>query len=591
MKGYAGKILVADLTKGKTSLIDTDPDIAAKFLGGGGYACALLYGLMTSPPDPLSPDNPLLFMTGPLTGTLAPCTGRHVVCSRSPLTGFWGEANAGGHFGATLKFSGLDGVLVKGRAKKPIVLLIDDGSPSLIPGDHLWGMTTDAAQERLKRDLGKIQVACIGPAGENKVRFASIMNDERSAARCGLGAVMGSKLLKAIAVRGKKEVPLADPSGFRTLAQKASRTLGELMAPLRDSGTAVYVDIGMEFNDMPIKYFQGTSFDISTLNAKALGSILTGRTACHSCPIGCGRKVSIPEMGLENVAGPEYQTIAAFGTNVMNPDIKQVARMNRLCNQLGMDTISCGSTLALTMHLCETGVLDIDLQWGDTDRIADMIQAIAMRQGPGTTLAEGSKRLGDSLGVSEQVLHVKGMEVPNHDPRAFSGMATVYAVAARGATHLEGDMYSVDMGADVMELGINSGDRLENEGKGATAAKAQDYRAFFDLLVMCHFAILPLQTIADLIRMAMGNAMRISDMLMFGSRSVTMKRMFNLKCGLTPQDDSLPAQLLRPLPESATDDFVPDLQLQLRDYYAYRKWDRNTGRPTGAALKELGLAF
>lgn len=591
MKGYAGKILVADLTKGKTSSIDTDAGLAAKFLGGGGYACAMLYGLMTSPPDPLGPDNPLLFMTGPLTGTMAPCSGRHVVCARSPLTGFWGESNSGGHFGANLKFSGFDGILVKGRAKKPTILFIDGGSPSLISGEHLWGMTTDAAQERIKQDLGRVRVACIGPAGENKVLFASIMNDERSAARCGLGAVMGSKLLKAVAVRGKSEVPLADPTGFKALAQKSSQTLGELMAPLRDSGTAVYVDIGMEFNDMPIKYFQETSFDISTLNAKAMASILTGRIACHSCPIGCGRRISIREMSLENVAGPEYQTIAAFGTNVMNADIKQVARLNRLCNQLGMDTVSCGSTLALSMYLRETGVFDIDLDWGDTDKMVDMIQAIAMRQGQGNLLAEGSKRLGDSLGVRDQVIHVKGMEVPNHDPRAFSGMATIYAVAARGATHLEGDMYSVDMGADVRELGINSGDRLDNEGKGIIAARAQDYRAFFDSLVMCHFAILPLQTIVDLVRMATGNMMNISDILTFGARSVAMKRLFNLKCGLTPEDDRLPAQLLTPLPESATDDFAPDIQLQLKDYYAYRKWDRTTGRPSGEILKELGLVF
>ena len=589
MKGYVGKMLLADLTKGKTSSIDTDPNLAAKFLGGGGYACAMLYGLMTTPPDPLGPDNPLLFMTGPLTGTMAPCSGRHVVCARSPLTGFWGESNSGGHFGANLRFSGYDGILIKGRAKKPTILFIDDGSPTLVPGEHLWGMTTDTAQERIKKDLGRVQVACIGPAGENKVRFASIMNDERSAARCGLGAVMGSKLLKAIAVRGRNEVPLADPSGFKALAQKSSQTLGELMAPLRDSGTAVYVDIGMEFNDMPIKYFQETSFDISSLNAKAMASILTGRIACHSCPIGCGRKVSIPEMGLENIAGPEYQTIAAFGTNVMNTDIRQVARMNRLCNQLGMDTISCGSTLALSMYLRETGVLDIDLDWGDSDKMADMIYAIALRQGQGNLLAEGSKRLGDSLGASDQVLHVKGLEVPNHDPRAFSGMATIYAVAARGATHLEGDMYSVDMGADVRELGINSGDRLDNEGKGAIAARAQDYRAFFDSLVICHFAILPLQTIVDLVRMATGSTLTINDMLTLGARSVAIKRLFNLKCGLKPADDILPARLLKPLPDSATDDFVPDIQMQLKDYYAYRRWDRKTGRPSSEAFKELGL--
>jgi len=589
MKGYMGKILVADLTKAKTSIIGTDADTAAKFIGGGGYACRLLYGLMSPQPDPLGPDNTLLFLTGPLTGTLAPCTGRHVVAARSPLTGLWGESYAGGHFGANLKFSGFDGIMVRGRAKKPVVLFVDNGSASFLPADNLWGMRTDATQEKLKQQLGKVHVACIGPAGEKMVRFASIMNQERAAARCGLGAVMGSKMLKAIAVRGTNEVPLADPDGFRQLARKAFETLGEVMELLRKSGTGMYVDVGMSFNDMPIKYFQGAEFDVSMLDSKAQGSILTGRTACYSCPIACGRRVSVPSLGLKNVAGPEYQTIAAFGTNILNPDIKQVAWMNHLCNQYGMDTVSCGSTIALAMHLCEQGILDIGLEWGDTDKTAEMVHAIANRQGAGDLLAEGSFRLGQKLGVTEQVIHVKGLEVPNHDPRAFSGMATVYAVASRGATHLEGDMYSVDMGADVRELGINSGDRLENEGKGATAAKAQDYRAFFDTLIMCHFAIVPLQTIIDLVKMATGLQIGIGDMLTIGSRSVTMKRLFNLRCGLKRADDTLPQALLRPLPEGVTEDFVPDMELQLADYYRYRGWDPSTGRPTDGALKSLGL--
>ncbi len=589
MNGYMGKILVADLTKAKTSVISTDAEIAAKFIGGGGYACRLLYGLMSPPPDPLGPDNILLFLTGPLTGTLAPSTGRHVVAARSPLTGLWGESYAGGHFGANLKFSGFDGIMVRGRAKKPVVLFVDNGSASILPADSLWGMRTDATQESLKQQLGKVHVACIGPAGEKMVRFASIMNQERAAARCGLGAVMGSKMLKAIAVRGTNEVRLADPDGFQQLARKAFQTLGEVMELLKKSGTGMYVDVGMSFNDMPIKYFQGAEFDVSTLDSGAQGSILTGRTACHSCPIACGRRVTVPDLGLKNVAGPEYQTIAAFGTNIMNPDIKQVAWMNHLCNQYGMDTVSCGSTIALAMHLCEQGILDIGLEWGDTDKTAEMIHAIANRQGTGDLLAEGSLRLGQKLGVAEQVIHVKGLEVPNHDPRAFSGMATVYAVASRGATHLEGDMYSVDMGADVRELGINSGDRLENEGKGATAAKAQDYRAFFDALIMCHFAIVPLQTIVDLVKMATGLQMGIGDMLTIGSRSVTMKRLFNLRCGFKRADDTLPQALLRPLPEGVTEDFVPDMELQLADYYRYRGWDPATGRPTDGALKSLGL--
>ncbi|TFG33015.1 aldehyde ferredoxin oxidoreductase [Candidatus Thorarchaeota archaeon] len=590
MFGYCGKILVADLTKKETSILLTDEKITSKFLGGSGYASRLLYDMIDPKADPLGPNNTLLFMTGPLTGTLAPSTGRHVICGKSPITGLWGESHAGGHFGERMRASGFDGILIKGASNTPVTLQIEDGESELIPADDLWGMTTSDTQTTLKKNYGRRQVSCIGPAGENLVKFASIVNDERVAARCGLGAVMGSKKLKAITVNGSNDIPLASPDEFKELALSSSKILGEAMYMLRDQGTNMYLDIGMMFNDIPIKYFQEIEFDdIELINGKSLSELLTGRSACYSCPIACGRRVSVVEYDLENIAGPEYQTITAFGSNLLISDLKKIVLMNHLCNQYGMDTISCGSTIALATHLCDIGKADYGFNWDDPDMVIDTIHNIAQRNGMGNILAEGSLALGKKHNAEESVLHVRGLEIPNHDPRAFSGMTAVYTIASRGATHLEGDMYSIDMGADVRELGIVGGDRLENEGKGLTAAKAQDFRAFFDSAIMCHFAIVPPSTTITLLNMAIGVSLKVEDILTIGARAVTMKRLFNLRCGLRTEDEKLPLALLKPHPESVTDDFVPDVDMQLKDYYEYRKWDRNTGYPSEEALQLLDI--
>ncbi|MHA1137559.1 MAG: aldehyde ferredoxin oxidoreductase family protein [Candidatus Thorarchaeota archaeon] len=590
MLGYSGKILVVDLSKRETSMLPTDEEITSKFLGGSGYASRLLYDMLDPKADPLGPDNILLFMTGPLTGTLAPSTGRHVVCGKSPMTGLWGESHSGGHFGERIRASGFDGILIKDSSDTPVYLQINDESAEILPADDLWGMSTSETQATLKKNNRRMQVSCIGPAGENLVKFASIVNDERVAARCGLGAVMGSKKLKAITMNGSNDISLASPDEFKELALSASKILGEAMSMLTDQGTNMYVDLGMMFNDIPIKYFQEIEFDdIDLINGKSLSKILTGRSACYSCPIACGRKVSVAEYELENIAGPEFQTVAAFGSNLLISDLKKIVLMNRFCNEYGMDTISCGSTIAFATYLCDIGKADYGFKWNDPDTVIDTIHKIAKREGIGNILAEGSLALGKKHDAEESVMHVRGLEIPNHDPRAFSGMATVYTIASRGATHLEGDMYSVDMGADVRELGIVGGDRLENKGKGTTAAKAQDFRAFFDSVIMCHFAIVPPSKIISLLNLATGGFLSVEDILTIGARAVTMKRLFNLRCGLDPRDEKLPSALLIPHPDEVTDDFVPDVDMQLNEYYEYRKWDRKSGRPSEEALRFLNL--
>ncbi|MHA2026666.1 MAG: aldehyde ferredoxin oxidoreductase family protein [Candidatus Thorarchaeota archaeon] len=590
MPGYMGQILCVDLTRNETSTLDIDKSYAMKFLGGSGYAARLLYDLMDLSVDPLGPENKMAIMTGPLVGTQAPSTGRHVICGKSPLTNLWGESHAGGHFGAFLKFSGFDGILINGRAERPVTLHIDNGQASIHSADTLWGKMTDKTQEALKEELGKVQVACIGPAGENLVKFASIVNDERVAGRCGLGAVMGSKNLKAIAVGGTQKVPLHSPDEFKELALSTRKKLSEDMSVLSKEGTAWYMDIAMMFNDLSIKYFQESEFaEAGLINAESMESILTGRISCYSCPIGCGRKISVPEYDLENIAGPEFQTLGSLGPNLLIADLKKIAFMNRLCNLYGMDTISCGSTIAFATHLCEVGKADFGLTWNYPDQVIDLIHAIANRKDLGSELAEGSVVLSKKHQAEDIVLHVRGLEIPNHDPRSFSGMAAVYTIGSRGASHLDGDMYSVDMGSDVPELGIIAGDRLENKGKGLTVARTQDYRAFFDSVIMCHFASVPPQTIIDMLNYAIGTTYKLKDIITIGERAVTMKRLFNLQCGLKTADEKLPKPLLRPHDEGTSADFVPDADIQLSEYYEYRQWDRESGRPTEKALKDLEI--
>ncbi len=579
LHGYTGKILKVDLTSDRITDIPLNEDHARIYIGGSGYASQLLYDMMDFEDDPLSPSNILLFMTGPLTGTLAPCSGRHVVCSRSPLTGFWGESNSGGFFGAELKFAGYDGVIITGKANAPSMIVILDDEVFIHPATHLWGLDTSETQKQILQEYPRTRIACIGPAGENLVRFSSIVNEERVAARCGMGAVMGSKNLKAVVVKGESRPSLYAPEKFRSLALALSKELREKHRVLGSEGTAMYVDRGLIANDMPVRYFQQADFDVEGLNARAMRTILIGRKACHSCPIACGRIVSIPESEGQEIAGPEFQTIASFGTNILNPDIQKVAYANRLCNLYGLDTISCGSTIAFVMQLCEEGALNWDIRWGEMEKVFVLIQDIALRRNHGASLAEGSLRFAKNLGLEQHVLHVKGLEIPNHDPRAFEGLAVVYAVSARGACHTESDMHTVDIGIDVPSLGIHSTDRIVSEGKGITAAKNQDFRAFHDSMILCHFPEVPPSAIVNLLNLATGSSYTEQNILECGSRAVAMKRRFNLRCGLTPTDDTLPRQLLQPLVGSITQEWVPDLVCQLNEYYAYRKWDRKTGAP------------
>ena len=470
------KILVVDLSEKKHHDEQINQDQAREYIGGSGLAARILYEHITPDTDPLGPENPLLFLAGPLVGTSMPSAGRCSVSALSPLTGLWGESNTGGFIGPEMRFAGYDGVLITGSADTYCWISIIDGDVKIHPAEELWGQDTYQTQDSIRKILGdpKSRVACIGAAGENQVKMAGIINDHgRAAGRTGMGAVMGSKNLKAIAFRGTSKVPLADPEGYKKAVAEIQGVVKEDIAAqaLRMAGTAGYVDMGSMFGDMPAGYYQlGEWEGSSNLSGVLMAEEYLNRgVACYRCPIVCGRETRTLKYKLDVVDGPEYETVAAFGSLALVDDLEGVIYAGHLCNLHGLDTISTGSTIALACDLYEKGIITpedtggLEIRFGNVEMSHQLIELIAKREGFGDLLAEGSAALAAHFGVPEMAATVRKLEIPMHDARSFSGMAPVYALSPRGACHLQGDMYGVDTGqGPATELGILPGDRFEN---------------------------------------------------------------------------------------------------------------------------------
>ncbi|MFX0096922.1 MAG: aldehyde ferredoxin oxidoreductase family protein [Candidatus Hodarchaeota archaeon] len=609
--GYTGRILRVNLSKNKTSEDKTDKKLAEKYLGGSGLACGILYGMIDRNINPLGIENPLIFMTGPLTGTLAPSCGRYCVCAKSPLTGIWGESNSGGRFGPMLKFSGFDGLIVIGRSSKPVYLLVLDGNAELRSAEGLMGKTTFETQESIVEETGekRISVACIGPAGENLVKYAAIVNDGRkgsgrkgAAGRTGMGAVMGSKNLKAIAVIGSKKVPLAREEEFREVAKEASTLIGESTstAMYKQLGTGGFVEMSQEMGSMPNRYFtSGTFENAGRISGSTMAeTILVRNSACYGCKIGCGRVVEVKDGKYELSAtdGPEYETLCAFGSLILNDNLEGLAYANYLCNAYGIDTISCGSTIAFVTYLFDEGKISksdtegVELKWGDIDTLIRLIGMIAQRRGFGNVLAEGVRRVAQKYDALDYAAEVKGLEMPFHDARAFFGMALCYSTSPRGACHLNGDMYLVDLGQEFPELGIVSGDRFDEKDKPSVTMKAQNWRTVYNSMIMCQFCNPPSIMIAKLLTYSIGQKYDIEDLDILGERIFNLKRCLNIKLGVSGKDDYLTRIVLAPLKEGGSKGRTPDLGKMLEEYYELRQWDHSTGKPTKGKLEQLNIA-
>jgi len=605
MNGYMGKLLRVDLTSGELRDEVLDEERARAFAGGSGLAARIVFDMVDGGTDPLGPENPLVFMTGPLVGTRMPSAGRFGVAALSPLTGIWGEANSGGYFGPELRFAGYDGIVVTGQAEKPEWLSIVEGKAELHDATGLAGTDSYAAQERVREALGepKARVACIGVAGENRVPMAAVMNDSgRAAGRTGMGAVMGSKNLKAIAVRGTAGIPLTDADALKAIGREITLDLEEGLLPqiLRTVGTAGTMDSLLMYGDVPIRYYQqGEWEEAENLSGVVMSEMYQNkRYACYRCPVGCGRETRAPSYGLEKVDGPEYETIAAMGSLALVDDLEGVIYAGHLCNAHGLDSISTGGTIALACEMFERGILTaadtggIEIRYGDIATTHRLIEMIARREGFGDVLAGGSASLAERFGVPDLAVTVNRLEVPMHDVRSFTGMAVTYALSPCGAAHMQGDMYGVDLGqTTVPEFDMEPGDRFESsEEKGRISARTQAWRNLYNALTICQFLDPGLDRLVGALRAATGWDLQGEDLLTMGKRIVTLKRALNMRRGLTRANDRLPDLLLKPL-EGGTEGNVPDLGTLLAGAYAEYGWDPETGRPTRQTLDELDLAF
>ena len=607
--GYVGKILNVDLTKKEITQVMFDEDTLRKYIGGSGLGAKILYERTNEKTDPLSPDNVLIFMTGPFAATMVPTSGRHEIITKSPLTDIYAESDAGGNFGINIKKAGYDGIIVEGRSEDPVYLSIIDGQVTFVDANELWGLDTHSTDSMLKEKYGKrSHVSCIGPAGENLVPISGIShdgNDSRMAARAGVGAVMGSKNLKAVVVEGSGKIVIGDRDALRTSLKKRIPEIQEKTKGLTSFGTAVGVISAETTGDLPIKNWkQGNWNSVENISGQYMAqTILRKNYRCGSCPIGCGRDVEFDysSYGTITGAGPEYETIAMFGGACLVDDLKAIAYMNTLCNKLGLDTISTGSVIAFTMELYENGLLNkkeldgIDLTWGNADAVIQLIEKIGNFEGVGKLLGKGVRKISEIIGGNsdEYAIHVKGLELPGHDPRAYNSMAVGYATSNRGACHVQGGSYFFEKSVVMPELGYHEPlDRLGTEGKGKLNVDSQNLMSLMDSLKLCKFILYGGATVSDIIdwiNAVIGWDMSIEELMEAGNRIFTLKRMYNVRCGMSRKDDTLPSRILnQPRNDTGTGSNLPPLNQMLEEYYEQRGWNAE-GIPKNETLKKLNL--
>lgn len=604
--GYVGRILRVNLSKSSCLTEPLDEAAAERFIGGSGYAAWIVYRETPMDIDPLSPYNKLIFMTGPLTGTITPSAGRYTVCALSPLTGIWAESHAAGYWGPELKFAGFDGIIIEGKADKPVYLWIHEEGCEVRDARALWGLGTYDCEDALKKELGSdVKVACIGPAGERLVRYANIINDKgRAAGRCGLGAVMGSKNLKAVAVKGSiRRIPAAEEAELSSYIRRLYVSIRShpTVQIFSSHGTNGIMAMMYEYGDVPIKHFtQGVWEGIEKITGEAMSkSILKRNWACFMCPIACGRIVEVKEgpYKTKEGMGPEYETVASLGALCLVDNLEALAKANELCNQYGIDTITTGVSIAFLMECCERGLISkevdgLKIRWGDPDLLIELIKRIAFRRGIGALLSEGVKRLSEQIGKEAEriAMHVKGLEIPMHDPRAFKGMGLQYATSHRGACHLRGEVFLIEQGERIPDLGIHERVyRFDLETKPRIVKTMQDWHDVLDSLILCKFAFIPPAAVAAILSMVTGQRVTVKALMEIGERIYNLKRVICVKRGVRAEDDRLPDRLLKePLKEGGAAGQVVELDKMLPEYYKLRGW-RSDGVPSRERLEQLGL--
>ena len=547
-----------------------------------------------------------MIMTGPLNGTFAPNTGRWVVCSKSPYTGIWGESNCGSWFGAEFKKAGYDGIVISGASEKPVYIEIKDGKVQIKDASFLWGRGTFYTTKKLKELFGdnKAIVACIGQAGENLVKYANIVSEERAAGRTGMGAIFGSKKLKAIIVKGTKiKLDVSNQEELRKSIIKARDHVKSSFASqiLTELGTSGAMDMYNMTGELPIKYFSQPEWEGAgkISGATMAEKFLVKNRFCHSCVIGCGRRVAIKE-GLyktDEMEGPEYETLVSYGALLLNDNLEWIVYINKKCFDYGIDTISSGATISCLIHHFEQGNIitdDIDglkPEWGNIEIVEELLEKIVFKEGIGKVLSEGSDALAKKFNISqEEIATVNGLEVTYHDPRSNYGMALAYGIGLKGPSHNLLDAYYVLNGVPLEEIGIKIINKfLDNEEMAEVCSLIMDYRALYSSMIMCSFCNPLPSHIAELIQNAVGIKFGLEEVKLYGERIATIKRLFNIKMGLTPKDDRLPKILTRPFNSGGSAGRTPDFDKLKNHFYKYRNWEFNTGKPSKNKLKKLGL--
>ena len=610
MFGYHKKLLRVNLSNRKVEVEDLDENLIRKYIGGLGIEAKILYEETTPETDPLSPGNILMAVTGPYTGTGVPTSGRHHLVSRSPLTGFFGESNVGGSWAVHLKRAGFDGILIKGKSEAPVYLWIRDGKMEFRDARPIWGKDSYESAEWLKQETAKeATAAVIGPAGERMAKIASIPHIGhivRAAARTGLGAVMGSKNLKAVVVFGEGPIPIAKPDELKARIKEITPHIQQATEAFGKFGTSGGIDNYEKIGNFPIKNWrQGRWPGAKKISGVAMhDTILSGRKACMHCPIACGRHIKVTEgpYAPMDCEGPEYETIGTLGGLCLVDDLVAIAKANQLCNRYGLDTISAGGIIAFAMEAYEKGIITrsdtdgVELVWGNGKAVVEMVHKMGKGEGIGRLMTEGSKRMAEALGKNaiEFAIHVKGLEPSAHDPRRFFSQALSYATAARGACHNASWSHPYELALSMPEIGIpEPQDAYQIEGKAEFTAKLQDLMCVMDALIICRFSqvgkAVNVTNHVDWLNLITGWNMEIPEYMKVGERLFNLKRMYNCRLGASRKDDLLPYRFLT-LNRTGEDltNQLPPIGKLLGDYYAYRGWSED-GISTPQKLEELGL--
>ncbi len=617
MYGHTGKVLHVDLTNRTFEIEEPSETFYRTYGGGQGFVAYYLLHQIPAGADPLGPDNALVFATGPATAGAFSGSARHTVGAKSPLSGAFGTADSGGFWGHELKTSGWDAVIIKGKSATPVYLWLKDDVVEFRPADKLWGQPVFETEEEIRKELAdkRVRVSAIGPAGEKLSRIACIMNDCRSAAgRTGLGAVMGSKGLKAIAVRGTGKANFADADKVREMGQWAAASPAVLAPWLLPLGTGQHLEAGAATGNLPVRNFVGGFFqDAPAISVERLQEHgwLQRMEGCYACAMRCKKTVEMHEPFEINPAygGPEYETIGSFGSDCGINDLKVICMANQICNANGLDTISAGCTIAFAMECFENGILTtkdtggIELRFGDTEGMLTLLDMMVQREGIGDWLADGTAEAARKIGRGSEryAIHVKGEELPMHEPRLKAALGLGYAVSPTGADH----MHNVhDTGFAMEGPGLDSIkpfgilEPMPNRELGVAKVRLFVYvhlwRHLFNVLDLCAFVAWPSDMLVDLVRAATGWKTNVFELMKMAERCVNLARVFNMREGLTAADDRLPERMFDPHPDGALSDHGMDRQeveAAIRSYYGMMGWDRASGVPTQDKLDELNIGW